>query len=77
MDLRYIWETELTGFVDGLDVRGEGRKELGGFWLELLCGTWCCLPIWERLKEGMGQKDSNKIQSCDMLDLRFSMRHLE
>lgn len=47
-------ETELTGLGGGLDVRGEGRKELGDFWLEQLCGIWRCLPGWERIKEGMG-----------------------
>ena len=52
--LRYILETELRGLVGGLDVRGEGRKELGGFWLEQLCGIWCSLPGWERIKEGLG-----------------------
>lgn len=29
MDLRCTLETELTGLADGLDMRGEGRKELG------------------------------------------------
>lgn len=33
MDLRCILEIELIGFVDGLDMRGEGRKELGVFGL--------------------------------------------
>ena len=36
MDSRCILGTELTGLTDGLDMRGEGRKELGGFWLEQL-----------------------------------------
>lgn len=36
MGLRYILEIELTGLVGGLDLRGEGRKQLGGFWLEQL-----------------------------------------
>lgn len=52
MDLRCILGTELTGLADGLDMRGEGRKELGGFWLEQLCGSWCYLPRWEKLEMG-------------------------
>lgn len=34
MDLRCILGTELTGLADGLDMRGEGRKDLGCFWHE-------------------------------------------
>ena len=72
--------TELTGLVDGLDMRGEGRKKLGCFWLEQLCGSWCYLPRMEKL-EGVGGvqiaiklkqwKDSKSTQSSDMLDLRY------
>lgn len=43
MDLMPILETEVTGPDDGLVVRGEGRKELDGFWLEQLCGSCCYL----------------------------------
>lgn len=44
MDLREILEAEFRGLADGLDMRGEGRMELSGFWLEQLCGSWWWFP---------------------------------
>lgn len=58
----YFGDRIKTRLADELDMRGKRRKELGGFCLEQLCGSWCYIPRWEK-RGVMGQKDSKNIPS--------------